>query len=378
MVYLDNAATSFPKPPSVISEVERCMREYCGNPGRGAHALALASAEMIYNCREGLCELFSAPSPERVVFTQNTTMALGIAIAELGRIGGHVIASNLEHNSVRRPLLSLESEGKISLSVFDATAPTTSAICEEISSLVRNETIAVVCTAASNVCSIALPLLEIGRLCHRNNLLFIVDGAQAAGHLDISIKDYLIDALCVPGHKGLWGPQGSGALILGNSFSPSPIILGGSGSASLSPKMPLELPERLEAGTLSTPAIAGLARGIEALRAVKIKSIRAHEQSLYLKARRLLSTLNECKLYAPNYIGSVLSFNIKGISSERVAQMLSERDICVRGGFHCAPWAHKALATGDLGCVRASFSYFNTKEDIDALFESVCDIINKK
>lgn len=268
-IYLDNAATSFPKPPEVIEEMSRCMREYCGNPGRGGHTLALAAAEKIYDCRSLLAEFFNAPSPESVVFTPNATAALNIAINSLGTEGAHFICSDMEHNSVRRPLEHLARERGCSYSTFNSRAldPDRNAanICRSVSSLIRPETVAVVCTACPNICSQAMPIDEIGALCKRSGLYFIVDGAQGAGHFPIDMKRSCISALAVPGHKGLWGPQGSGALIVREDFPARPLLRGGSGNSSLDPDMPPELPERLEAGTLSTPSIVGLETGIRAL-----------------------------------------------------------------------------------------------------------------
>lgn len=382
MIYLDNAATSFPKPPEVIGEMSRCMKEYCGNPGRGSHKLAFAAAEKIYDCRASLCDFFSAESPENVIFCQNATHALNIAILSLARDGAHFICSDMEHNSVRRPLEYLARERGCSYSVFDSHVldPNRNAqkICRSISSLVRPETVAVISTACPNICSARMPLDEIGELCRREGLHFIVDGAQGAGHFPIDMKRYGISALALPGHKGLLGPQGSGALIISSSFPARPLTFGGSGSASLDPEMPRELPERLEAGTLSTPAIVGLEAGIKTLQAIGLQSIASHEEMLFKKTLRLLSEIRGVTVYAPRHAGSVLSFNIDGIPSDRVANLLSERDICVRGGFHCNPMAHAVLGSDRGGSVRASFSPFNTADDVLALADAVRDISRGK
>ncbi len=382
MVYLDNAATSFPKPPEVIEEVSRCMSEYCGNPGRGSHKLAFAAAEKLFDCRTALCDFFSAEAPENVIFCQNATHALNIAILSLAREGAHFICSDCEHNSVRRPLEYLARERGCSYSVFNSHLldPGRSAqkICHSISSLIRPETVAVISTACPNICSARMPLDEIGDLCKRAGVLFIVDGAQGAGHYEINMKRSNISALALPGHKGLLGPQGSGALILSKDFPSRPLTYGGSGTASLDADMPRELPERLEAGTLSTPAIVGLEAGIKALGRIGVDKIAPHEEMLYKKALRLLSEIRGIRIYAPQFAGSVLSFNIDGIMSDRVANMLSERDICVRGGFHCNPMAHKILGSDHGGSVRVSFSPFNTADDVIALADAVRDISRGK
>ncbi len=375
MIYLDNAATSFPKPPEVIEEMSRCMLKYCGNPGRGSHALAFAAAEKIYDCRLTLADFFSASAPENVIFCPNATAALNVAILSLAHEGAHFICSDMEHNSVRRPLEYLARERGCSYSVFDSHAldPYRSApkICRSLSSLIRPETVAIISTACPNVCSQVMPLDEIGTLCRRLGIYFIVDGAQGAGHFDINMKRSNISALALPGHKGLLGPQGSGALIVSDDFPVRPIFYGGSGSASLDPDMPSELPERLEAGTLSTPAIVGLEAGIKALSKVGLDKISAHERILFSKAQRILSEIPGVTVYAPKHPGSVISFNISGLPSDRVANLLAERDICVRGGFHCNPLAHTALGSHAHGSVRASFSLFNTADDIYALGDAV-------
>lgn len=371
MVYLDNAATSFPKPTSVVSEVTRCLEKYCGNPGRGGHPLSMAAAEKIYECREELSDFFGAPDPSRVIFTHNATAALNLAIKGLLPKGAHVITSDLEHNSVRRPLEALAAAGAIS---FDKISICQSGylldagtICKRIASAFRENTAAVVITACPNVCSLRLPLGEIGRLCRRSGILFIVDGAQAAGHFPIDMRSMCIDALCLPGHKGLLGPQGSGALLLGEGIMPNVLFEGGSGSSSFEAEMPQETPERYEAGTLSTPAIAGLCEGVRFVRKMELTSIEKHERSLFLYTRQRLSSIPKVRIYMPQYAGSVLSLNVGTLPSDSVASSLGKAGICVRGGFHCNPWAHAALGTEVQGSVRISFSPFNTLQDVDAL-----------
>ncbi len=378
LIYLDNAATSFPKPPEVVKEMSRCMEEYCGNPGRGGHSLALAAAEKIYDCRALLASVFNAPCPENVVFMPNATAALNAAIMSVAHDGAHFICSDMEHNSVRRPLEYLTREKGCSYSTFDSHAldPYRSApkICRSISALIRPETVAVVCTACPNICSQAMPLDEIGALCKRFGVFFIIDGAQGAGHFEINMERSNISALALPGHKGLWGPQGSGALIVSDDFPARPLLYGGSGTASLDPDMPSELPERLEAGTLSTQSIVGLEAGIRALQNIGIDKIQSHEHILFSKTQRILTEIHEVKVYAPRHPGSVISFNIGKLPSDRVANMLSERGICVRGGFHCNPLGHRTLGSDIHGSVRASFSYFNTADDVYALARAVRDI----
>ncbi|MBQ7335146.1 MAG: aminotransferase class V-fold PLP-dependent enzyme, partial [Clostridia bacterium] len=246
MIYLDNAATSFPKPWRVTEEQARCMKFYCGNPGRGSHTLAMRAAEKIYECREEAATLFGSPHPENLIFTMNTTLALNTAIKGLLHDGDHVLISDMEHNAVFRPIYKLARERRITYDIFPTypTAPTRSAtqICEGISKRIRPNTRMLICAHASNICSAVLPLEEIGALCRRKKILFVVDAAQSAGHLSIDMERMQIDALCVPGHKGLLGPQGTGILLLGNGIVADTLAEGGSGFNSLDGNMPEEAP----------------------------------------------------------------------------------------------------------------------------------------
>ena len=270
----------------------------------------------------------------------------------------------------------LISFDKISI-IGDGYALDGGAICKRITTAIRKNTAAVIMTACPNVCSLQLPIAEIGAFCRRRGILFIVDGAQAAGHFPIDMRSMCIDALCLPGHKGLLGPQGSGALILGEGIMPRVIFEGGSGSSSFEAEMPREIPERYEAGTLSTPAIAGLCEGVRYIRRLGLASIEKHERSLFLYARQRLGSIPKVRIYMPQYAGSVLSFNVGTLPSDRVASALGTAGICTRGGFHCNPWAHTALGTDAHGSVRISFSPFNTPQDVDALALALGELSRK-
>ncbi len=378
MIYLDHAATSFPKPCAVIEETWRCLTRYGGNPGRSGHALSLAASKKIFECRALAAELFGIDDPARVIFTMNTTQGLNTVIKGALREGDHVVISDLEHNAVYRPIVALAEEGKITYDVFPtmvgAVHRSASGICAEIARLCRPETRMVVATCASNICSATLPIAEIGAFCRSRGILFVADGAQAAGHVPLAVDALSLDALCVPGHKGLYGPQGCGMVILGKDFLPDPLVEGGNGVDSLSGLMPLESPERFEAGTLPTPAIAGLSEGLKWVMARGVESIHAHEVTLYHRAREALGNMFGVTMYAPMYEGAVLSFNVDGLPSERVAGKLNERGICVRGGYHCSALGHKTLGTPDGGAVRASFGANNTVHDVDALIHAVAKI----
>ena len=375
MIYFDNAATSFPKPRRVAEEQLRCMQIYGGNPGRGSHALALAAARKIYECREELASFFGSSNPENVIFTMNTTMALNIAMKGLLQKGDHVLISDMEHNAVFRPIYKLAREGVITYDVFDTfpTLPsrTPEMIYASILEKIRPNTRMLVCAHASNICSATLPLAQIGALCRQKGILFVVDAAQSAGHLPIDVEAMKIDALCVPGHKGLWGPQGSGILVLREGIVADTLLEGGSGYNSLEGNMPQDAPERYEAGTLPTPAIAGLLEGVREVKRLGLSHIHAHECALIARLYERLAAMPKVSLYAPHHAGGVLLFSMQDISSDRVGSFLNERGFCVRTGFHCAALAHATLGTPPSGAVRVSPSLFNTMAQIDAFADTL-------
>ncbi len=373
MIYFDNAATSCPKPSEVITAVNGFIRLANGNPGRGGHALAMRAAEEVYLCRKKVSGLFGAGEPERVCFTSGATAALNYAI--LGLIGryDHVICSDIEHNSVRRPLLQTGAE----ISYFNAFADEKT-ILEEIDSKIKHNTKAVVCTYASNVFPLVLPISDIGALCRKRGVAFIVDGAQTAGVYSTDIRESGIDVLCVPAHKGLYGITGCGAMIVSPDFDHKkikPIMSGGSGVASFDPGMPDELPERFEAGTLPTVAVAALGAGVDFVLSKGPSEILCHEQRIQRRVYENLKDNEKIRFYryAP---GTLLLFNLEGKTCEEAARLLNGYGVCVRAGFHCAPDAHKKTATDKTGAVRASFSVFNTVKQADR-FSDILDHISR-
>lgn len=375
LVYLDNAATGFPKPRAVTAAADRCLKEYCGNAGRSSHRLALRAAEKIYECREQAAALFGLEAPENVIFTMNTTYALNMLIKGLLHEGDHVLISDMEHNSVLRPLHRLATEGKIEYDIFPTESlwrtPSDDALSLEIESRLRPNTRLLLCTHASNICSLMLPLREIGALCKKHGIFFAVDAAQSAGHTDIDMKALGIDALCAPAHKGLCGIQGVGLLVLSEQRSLGTLVEGGNGMYSLEAYMPSELPERLEAGTLPTPAVAGLCEGIRYVRTMTTEKIGARECLLYRDLRERLEDLKQIHIYLPEKEGAILLFSVEGKSSEAVAGYLADQGICVRGGYHCTALGHKTLGTPADGAVRVSFGHGNTKADLDALWREL-------
>lgn len=375
MIYFDNAATSFPKPREVTREVLRCLTRYGGNAGRGSHALSMAAAEKIFECRERLAKLFCVSDPARVFFTMNTTHALNTVIKGTVRQGDHVLISDIEHNAVYRPIYKLAEEEKITFDIYPSMIcderATPTRICAGIARLIKPQTSTVIATWSSNLCSYSLPIAEIGRFCKRHGINFIVDGAQGAGHIPLDFDTSEIDALCVPGHKGLLGPQGSGAVLLKKDFFPDTLTEGGNGVNSLDGNMPLFSPERYEAGTLPTPAIAGLSEGIKWVSERGVEDIAEHEKILFRYANERLCDISGIKVYANKYEGSVLLFSLEGISSETLARRLDGFGICTRGGFHCCSLGHKALGTQEDGALRISFGALNTEREIDTFIDTL-------
>ena len=380
MLYLDNAATTFPKPPSVLSAMRECCAKYCGNPGRGGHTLSMRASETVYSCREALAEQFGSGHPENTVFTLNATAALNLAVKGLAEAGDHILISDIEHNAVRRPVDALAREGRIRYDVFPSYAAdlerTEEKILEGIRCRIRPETRLLVCTHASNICPVTMPLEAIGALCRERGIRFIVDAAQSAGHLPIDMERMGIDLLCAPGHKGLLGGQGCGFLILREGIRLRTLTEGGSGVDSVPPEMPEEAPERYEAGTLPTPAIAGLLAGIRFVRKVGEDSIRAHlgEWNAYLRERLL--TLPGVEVLTPWCDGAILLFRCAGMPSERVGAELNRRGICVRAGLHCAPLAHRTLGTLPDGAVRVSPGIFTERRDADTVYRAMREMLS--
>ena len=381
MIYLDNAATSFPKPPSVANEVFKCLTDYSGNAGRGAHSLSLAAANKVFECRTELAEFFGATDADRVFFVQNTTQGINTVIKGILKNGDHVIISDMEHNAVYRPIFKLAAEGKITYDVFKTfTADPRhgyARICASLESLIRPNTRMVFCIHSSNICSVTLPIAEISKVCRRHGVLLCVDGAQSAGHIPIDITRLGIDALCVPGHKGLYGPQGSGAVILGKDMVLDTLIEGGNGVDSLEPEMTLISPERYEAGTLPLPAITGLCEGVKELKKRGVVECAERSSELCRMLCDRLACMSDVELYVPQYHGCVALFNVRDIPCETVAAALDERGICVRAGLHCAPLAHKTLGTDKIGAVRVSFGIYNTISDINEFCRALYDIVKE-
>ena len=368
MIYLDNAATTLIKPVSVSSAMLRAMQS-CASPGRGGHRAAMLAAETVFRCRESAAALFRVPEPERVVFTMNATHALNIAICSLARAGSRVLISGYEHNAVTRPLKRLGAQILVAESpLFDRES------CLAAFDRQLREAELVVCTMVSNVFGFILPIEEIAGLCRERRVPLIVDASQAAGVLDIDFEALGAAFIGMPGHKGLLGPQGTGILLCGERGEP--LLSGGSGSDSLLQEMPAYLPDRLEAGTHNVPGIAGLAAGIDYIRARGTGEILEREQALLSELLARLRDEEGIELFSgpEGSQSGVLSLRICGLDCEEAAARLSEKGICVRSGLHCAPLAHRSAGTLETGTVRLSLSPFVRLEEIRSCCEAIREL----
>ena len=374
MIYLDNAATTWPKPAAVRGAVQQALTVYGANPGRSGHNMGLAASEAVYRSRETLADFFHLDNPANVVFVQNCTMALNIVIKGMLENGGRMVVSDLEHNAVMRPLHGLSPDSPV-YDVARVVPGEPAATVAAFERCVTPQTRAIVCMHASNVFGTRLPIREIGAMAHRRGLPFIVDGAQSAGVLPIDMQADNIDFLCVPGHKGLYGPMGIGALLCNSDRVLPPFVEGGTGSQSMELSQPEELPDRLESGTLNTAGICGLKAGVDFVRERGIEEIFGRETRLMSLLYDRLSAMPGVKLYTPRPDGTacapVLSMNVVGRRSEETAQALNRRGIAVRAGLHCAPSAHRRFGTLETGTVRFSPSVFTTREEIERVCRAV-------
>jgi cysteine desulfurase family protein len=373
IVYLDHAATSWPKPPAVFAAMRHAMEEAGGNPGRSSHRLAMRAAGIVYECRESLARLFGAPDPLRICFTANATEALNIAIKGLLQPGDHVVYSGMEHNAVWRPLMKLASRG-VEASMAPAAADGVVTV-ESVRSVLRPDTRLIALIHASNVNGALNHVAGIGRLARERRAVFLVDAAQTAGVVPIDVASMNIDLLAVPGHKSLLGPQGTGALYVGDSIELESLKEGGTGSESASPLQPPFLPDRFESGTLNTPGIAGLNEGVKMLLSLGVENVLRQERELADFAITRLEGISGVRVYAParpeNRTGAV-ALNIGGLDANAAAETL-DRDfgIACRAGLHCAPLAHRSLGTELSGAIRFSFGAFSTGRDAEIACEAV-------
>lgn len=379
MIYLDNAATTFPKPEEVYSEIMDCMRQYAANPGRSSHELSIKASLKIAEARENLSELFNISNPLSIIFTYNATVALNIAIKGILKNGDHVISTVIEHNSVLRPLNALKKNNvEVTLLSVDDNGFIN---FKELEDSIKSNTKAIVINHASNVLGTIQNIDEIGKIAKKNGIIFIVDASQSAGVIPIDVKKSNIDMLAFPGHKGLFGPQGTGGLFINNDIEVNSLIEGGTGSNSSSMEQPDFLPDKFESGTLNTPGIAGLCEGIKFIKNTGINKIESYEKQLTEYLLEELKKISNVKIYGTSDSKnrcSVISINLDNIDSSTVGYMLNKNNIAVRTGYHCAPLVHEVIGTKEYGTVRISPGYFNTFKDIEACLSCIKDILSKR
>ena len=362
MIYLDSAATTFQKPAAVQRAVVQAMRTM-SSPGRGGYAAAQQAEELLFRCRSAAAELFSVPSSEQVVFTMNATHGLNIAIKSLVRPCGRVVVSGYEHNAVTRPLHALGAE------VIVAAAPLFSPqeTVEAFERALAHEPDAVICTHVSNVFGAILPIERIAQLCRSASVPLIIDASQSAGSLPIDFSALAPAFLAMPGHKGLYGPQGTGLLLCGGDAQP--LLFGGTGSDSVNQAMPDYLPDRLEAGTLNVPGYAGLTEGLRFVRRTGVENIFRREHRQLERCAEGLQKLG-MEVFAGAHQASTVSFR-PGMDCEEAAAFLAKQGIAVRAGLHCAPFAHESAGTLESGTVRVSFGHDASDAQTDAFLRTV-------
>ena len=368
MIYLDSAATTLQKPPAVARAVSSAVGRLA-TPGRGGHVPAMRAAETAFLCRQAAAELFQVESPEQVVFTSNATHGLNLAIHSLLKPGDAVVISGYEHNAVTRPLHALGVNIRVAAGpLFDPEAQVR-AFERQLDETVR----AVICNHVSNVFGCVQPLEEIAGVCRSRGVPLLVDASQSAGTLPLHLTELGAAFIAMPGHKGLYGPQGTGLLLCGERPA-RPLLLGGTGSASRDRQMPPTLPDRLEAGTHNMPGIAGLLEGLRFVRRRTPEAIACRERQLAAEAVRRLKALPGVEVFTPAngpHPTGVVSFRAAGRDCEELAEALGRRGIALRAGLHCAPLAHRTAGTLDTGTVRLSLSDFNTPAQIEKLAQEL-------
>lgn len=376
MIYFDNAATSWPKPQEVWQAMEHCIKDAGANPGRAGHRMALEAGRLVDEARELLAGLFNVSHGDRVVFTLNATEALNLALKGLLRSGEHVVTSSMEHNSVTRPLYVLQGRGVEVTKV--PCAGDGSLNIKDLEAALRKNTRAIVITHASNVAGTLMPVGDIGALARERGIIFIVDGAQTAGVFELDVSSMNIQLLAFPGHKGLYGPPGTGGLYIAEGIELAPLKEGGTGTQSALPGQPGELPQRFESGTLNSVGIAGLAAGLKFINNEGREKIHSHEMALAGRFLEGAGAVKGLKVYGPRELsrrGPVVSFALEGRGAGKVGAVLDqEYGIACRAGLHCSPDAHRTLGTFEQSLVRFSFSFFNKPGEIDEALGALAEI----
>jgi cysteine desulfurase family protein len=378
-VYLDNAATSFPKPEKVYQAVLHAMRDVGASPGRGGYRRSLEAGRILFQAREAAAGFFSVSDSSRIIFTQSATGALNLALQGTLAPGDHVVTTSMEHNSLLRPLYALRNKG-VELSIVPA-GPDGVVSVEDIYRAMRVNTRMIAVSHVSNVCGAIQPILPLAKLCREAGALFLVDAAQSAGYLPIDVERFSIDLLAVPGHKGLLGPGGTGLLYVAPHVPLTSVIQGGTGSHSTAEEQPQIMPDGFESGTHNLPGIAGLQAGIEFILEQGLSAVHQHEHELLNQAEQRLRDIPGVTVYGPidpSDRCSVLSFTASGVDPAMLAAELDHGfDIAVRAGLHCAPLAHRTLGTLPGGTTRVSPGWFTTSEDIAFFSDAVVQCIDK-
>lgn len=373
MIYFDSAATSFQKPETVSHAMETALREM-SSPGRGGYPEAMQAAETLLSCRTELAELYHVPEPEQVVFTMNATHGLNIAIKSLVPYGGKVVISGYEHNAVTRPLAALAAD----IRVAGAPLFRPDLVTKAFEKAITPDVDAVICNHVSNVFGAVQPVEAVAALCREKGVPFIIDASQSAGVLPLDMTALGATFIAMPGHKGLYGPQGTGVLLCCKKAETNPLMEGGTGSVSIQQEMPEFLPDRLEAGTHNVPGIAGLLEGVRFVRGMGEDAICLHERKLAQMASEGLRELPGVSVCARRDLfdqTGVLSFVPQGLDSELVGNALADAGFAVRAGMHCAPLAHRTAGTIESGTVRLSFSVFNKDEEVNLFLKTLPDIL---
>lgn len=368
MIYLDNAATSFPKPRCTVEAMADALTRCGANPGRAGHRLAIEAGRIVETCREALAAMLGEADASRVAFAANATDALNMAIHGTLRTGDHVVSTLIEHNSVLRPLSELSRSGAITLTLVPPDAQGRIS-AGDVEAAMTPRTRLVAMTHMSNVLGVAQDVAAVGAVCRRRGALFLVDCAQTAGHLPLAPRAWGCSLLAMPGHKGLLGPHGTGALWAAPGVTLAPMRQGGTGSMSESMFQPRMMPDGLESGTQNLPGIAGLLAGMRFALAHR-EEARGTIVALCDALRAALLNVPGVRVYTPQG-ASLVSFNVEGIASQEAAAMLDEADIAVRGGLHCAPGTHRFLGTLSCGAVRVSPGFANTRRDVERLAMAV-------
>jgi len=381
MIYLDNAATSFPKPECVCLEMDRCLRDYCANPGRGGHLLSIKAGKAVTAARDAVGSLFGISDPMRVVFTKNATEALNIAIKGITFPGCHVITTGMEHNSVMRPLRTLERDIGIEVTVVEGNE-LGEVEPDDIKKEIRKNTVLIVCTLSSNVNGIIMPVSEIGLVAAEAGIAFLLDASQGAGSMRVDVKAQHIGMLAAPGHKGLLGPQGTGFLYVNEGIRLKSLMEGGTGSNSEYDFQPEFMPDLMESGTLNTPGIVGLGTGARYVAEIGEEKIRGYKHRLVKMLIDGLSCITGVRLYSvPDMMrnSGIVALNLDSMDSTELSFILDrEYGICTRAGLHCAPGAHRIIGTGSRGALRMSVGCFNTDAEILQTLEAIERISWKK